>query len=389
MRIVPFKMGSASAKALAQALNIKRVRPNSSTFSNRRRLPIINWGFSGSFSFPTPIMLNRPGAVGVARNKLSTFYHLDRHEVSIPPFTEDRAVAAGWLESDPDLPVYCRTQLSAHSGNGIVIATSPDELVDAPLYTQKVKIKTEYRVHIMNGRIIDVQQKKRRLDENGNGTGNSLIRNHANGWVFTRNGVTAPLVVLQESMAAVGALGLDFGAVDIGYNHYYQRAFVFEVNSAPALVGTTLTNYVNAITAFQRGEIYGKTIEEYQSATGTESNNATRPVAQNNTADQSDADRSIEDRPETERACQSQRIHNGSSSQTNNRNAATAQSRTRSGGGIGDSNDRINFNRILADGSTLQLSFPAGTDTTRLVQLVLAPADEATVSLQRMANDVR
>ncbi len=70
-----------------------------------------------------------------------------------------------------------------------------------------------------------------------------IVRNHDNGWVFCRQDVHPPDEVINQSIEAVRALGLDFGATDVGWNEYYQKACVFEVNTAPGLEGTTLENY--------------------------------------------------------------------------------------------------------------------------------------------------
>jgi glutathione synthase/RimK-type ligase-like ATP-grasp enzyme len=48
-------------------------------------------------------------------------------------------------------------------------------------------------------------------------------------------------------LAAVSALGLDFGAVDIIWNEREDKCYVLEVNTAPGLQGSTLENYANAI----------------------------------------------------------------------------------------------------------------------------------------------
>jgi len=53
--------------------------------------------------------------------------------------------------------------------------------------------------------------------------------------------------VAQASVDCINALGLDFGAVDIGIDAQGNVA-VFEVNSAPALEGMTLKNYVDMLT---------------------------------------------------------------------------------------------------------------------------------------------
>lgn len=115
-----------------------------------------------------------------------------------------------------------------------------------PLYTKYIKKSREFRVHIFRGRVIDVQEKRKR-QEVPNDEVNYLIRNSHNGWVFCRDGVDCPDSILDLSIRAVSTLGLDFGAADIGWNDHYGRGYIFEVNTAPGLEGTTLDKYYEAI----------------------------------------------------------------------------------------------------------------------------------------------
>jgi hypothetical protein len=132
--------------------------------------------------------------------------------------------------------------LTGHSGNGIVIIEPDGHLINAPLYTKATKHKYEFRVHVFKGKVIDVQQKKRRIDYRGPNTG---IRNHSNGYIYARVDIDVPEILLSSSIQAVNLLGLDFGAVDVGYRERDSRVFIFEINTAPGLVGTTLNKYVN------------------------------------------------------------------------------------------------------------------------------------------------
>jgi glutathione synthase/RimK-type ligase-like ATP-grasp enzyme len=245
LKLFPYKMGSASGKALANAMSILRVRP---TYRARARDILINWGNSRSLPkmVQLGITLNLPAAVAKASNKLSTFAHLAREDyLYSPQWTTGKARAAEWLEEGSK--VYCRTLLTSHSGNGIVIVNPGEELVNAPLYTKDCKHKDEYRVHVFKGRVIDMQQKKKRLNGTSGGTG---IRNHYNGWIFAREGIDVPPVVLEASVLAVNKLGLDFGAVDIGYHALSDSPFLLEVNTAPGLTGTTLVKYTEAFSEY-------------------------------------------------------------------------------------------------------------------------------------------
>jgi glutathione synthase/RimK-type ligase-like ATP-grasp enzyme len=189
----------------------------------------------------TSLDLNKHEAIALAANKLKTFETLAAANFEhLPSWCTGIMQAVNWIEDGHK--VYCRTSLTGHSGSGIVIASTTNELVQAPLYTQATKHKYEFRVHVFKGKVIDVQQKKKRLDYTGPNTG---IRNHSNGYIYARVDVNVPEILLSSSIQAVSLLGLDFGAVDVGYRERDSRVFIFEINTAPGLVGTTLDKYVN------------------------------------------------------------------------------------------------------------------------------------------------
>lgn len=237
IRIWPYKQGSASAKALSEALGAKVLKLEGSKYVRRPDDLIINWGSS---TCPFDGCVNDPASVARGGNKLLAFQKLEEDEVSIPRFWTDR-------EGIPDdaFPVVCRTVLQGHSGRGIVIADTRDDLVDAPLYTEYVKKKDEYRVHILRGKVICTQRKARRV-ETPDELVNWRVRNHSNGFVFQRNEVVAPVSTTQQALRAMGSLGLDFGGVDVIYNERYDRSYVLEVNSACGLEGSTVDDYVTA-----------------------------------------------------------------------------------------------------------------------------------------------
>lgn len=242
--LYPYKMGSAGAKALAEALGIKRIRREKSKFRGRADKTVINWG---NGSLPDQVeacnVINKPEAVNKAGNKLLAFQALKENEnVNIPDFTEDADVATEWLA---DGIVVARTVLRGHSGNGIVLCEQDDDLVDAPLYVKYVKKTQEYRVHVVQGKVIDQQRKARKKDVEDEDV-NWKIRNHDNGFIFMREGVDLPEVALEQASLAIDALGLDFGAVDLIYNEKQDKYYVLEVNTAPGLTGTTLDNYKEA-----------------------------------------------------------------------------------------------------------------------------------------------
>lgn len=246
LKILPYKIGSLSAKRLARTLGILRVSPS---YNAKRSDTIINWGNSHPPHFRWMDQdLNKPHAIALASNKLHTFAELVCKGFNyLPQFTKEFEDAEDWIDNGHT--VYCRRFLSSHSGHGIVIADRVDKLINAPLYTIKTKHRDEYRVHVFKGEIIDVQKKKKRLGFNGSSTG---IRNHSSGWVYARSDIEYPDILCSIAIQAVELLGLDFGAVDIGHRVRDNKFFVFEINTAPGLEGSTLTAYANAIKNYYR-----------------------------------------------------------------------------------------------------------------------------------------
>lgn len=237
--IWPYKLGSASAKALAQQLLCKRISGDKRV---RSYSTIINWGNASHPEITNQRslrVLNSPEAVARARNKATTLSILKQAGVSIPEFTTDSRVAAGWRNNEETV-VYARHQLEAHSGRGIEIVKADSSLPRAPLYTLGIMKAHEYRVHVGSGRIIDFAKKRRRDSSECN----PYVKNFDNGWVFCRDGVALPPQVIVQALQAVQSLGLDFGAVDILYREREGKAYVLEVNTAPGLEGTTLQRYL-------------------------------------------------------------------------------------------------------------------------------------------------
>ena len=176
-----------------------------------------------------------------------------------PKWTDSRQEALEWLrqpngsDSFRCKKVVSRTILNGHSGAGIVITDreNRDSLPEAPLYVEYVPKDSEYRVHIFNGEVIDVQRKVRDPDRE---VTDWKVRSHGNGFIYIR---TSPdgrsykdLVqgdVISQSVRAMACSGLQFAAVDIIWNSERRKAYVLECNTAPGLQGETVNIYANAI----------------------------------------------------------------------------------------------------------------------------------------------
>jgi glutathione synthase/RimK-type ligase-like ATP-grasp enzyme len=202
---------------------------------------IINWG--GRAVRPEikhARILNHPDIVNWTSNKRRFFTHMDGRGVT-PPFTLDIDEARSWAGGGQT--VVCRTCVRAKGGIGIVIAKEPDEVVEAQLYTLFISNCTEYRIHVVAGKVVDVVQKKRKNGQDWN----MEVRNKAGGWIYARNGVFAPHSVTATAIRAFDATGLDFGAVDVLCHNVTAAAYVLEINSAPGLEGTTIQTYAKAL----------------------------------------------------------------------------------------------------------------------------------------------
>lgn len=244
IRIIPYRSGSESAKMLAEALTT-RLRYKVWRGGVRVRKANLCWGYSGDVGiFDQERFINHPHFIQRAADKLQTFGALHEKGVSHVPYTASKEEAQAWLAQGST--VFARTT-GGQGGAGIVIVGPNDPLPDRPLYTQYVKKKKEFRVHVVGGSVIDVQQKRKRrelvdlLPER-----NTFIRNLANGWVFCHEDVVEPSGLRELGVAAVSAVGLDFGAVDIIWNERQNQCYVLEVNTAPGLCQTTCDKYADA-----------------------------------------------------------------------------------------------------------------------------------------------
>ena len=152
---------------------------------------------------------------------------------------------------NPTWKIVQRTLLRGSEGKGISIHDDPSTLQPAPLYVRYIPKTQEYRVHVVKGKVIDVQRKARSSDTPDEDV-NWQVRNHKNGFIFMREGVTpdsVPEQVILNSLERMRLLGLDFGAVDIIWNQQHDKAYVLEVNTSPGMTGTTLDKYCEAFQA--------------------------------------------------------------------------------------------------------------------------------------------
>ena len=241
MKLYSYNQSSEGAKALAEALGIKRIKHEGKPLNFKGHL--INWGASEfNRQFVADVVLNKPAKVKIASNKLLSFQAFG-DKVWVPPWTTDDETAALWHADGKD--IVLRHKLTGHSGEGIEIIHSDMEFDDAkaPLYVQYIPKKEEYRIHVNQEQVFFVQRKARKNDVPDEKV-NWKVRNHQNGFIYANKDVEVAEVAKKYAIEAIKAIGLDFGAVDIIYNAKNDAWYVLEVNTAPGLSGTTLEKYV-------------------------------------------------------------------------------------------------------------------------------------------------
>jgi glutathione synthase/RimK-type ligase-like ATP-grasp enzyme len=230
MIVRPYKLGSESAIDLATGLGV--------LCSDRThfRQTVLNWG--SIVPIIAPHIINHHNAVINAKDKFRTMSILDGI-VRTVEWTIEKNEALLWLTQG--FTIYERHTLTGSSGQGIRIVNNSLDLRQALMYTKGIIKPREYRVHIFNGKVIDITQKKRSNDEDSN----DFIRNYSNGWIFCRDGINLGSKTIRQCIKAVKELGLDFGAVDVLIKN--NISYLLEINSAPGISGTTLKSYIKAI----------------------------------------------------------------------------------------------------------------------------------------------
>lgn len=111
------------------------------------------------------------------------------------------------------------------------------------------KAEREFRVHVCDGVRFHTDEKFLKDGEEGHHT----FKNSRYGYVYLRPKIRVPENITDESIKAVEALGLDFGAVDIGWNE--DGAWVYEVNTAVGMRTKTRKRYTEMLTELIENKI--------------------------------------------------------------------------------------------------------------------------------------
>lgn len=258
---------------------------------------VIGWGTKNKedTSLPKTVkVLNHPNQIRLNRNKLEASGKLaaalnvnGARKVARMALADQvkQALANGAIT----MPLIGRTKYH-QGGKGFwecpTTAQLDNALKDGAQYFQEmIAVQDEYRLHVFGDKIIHAVKKVKRTDEEfetawvddelnrqkdlwaKNNTGefnedqaktmlkrqaksacaggaNMVLRSNKLGWKFKI--VTKwPDALSDLAIAAVKALGMDFGAVDC-CTDIDGNPYVFEVNSGPGLEGTSFDKYVDA-----------------------------------------------------------------------------------------------------------------------------------------------
>lgn len=227
VRICPYDMTSKSALALSKELT---ERLGYYVYRGKALPGRINIGWGAKKQVDGVPWFNAPKFINNARDKRAAFTMWSKSGVAHVPYTTAKKDAQKWL--DAGSKVFARSA-GGQAGSGITIVSPGEDLPSKPLYTRHIPSTHEFRVNVVRDKVTIVQEKRKK---NGVVADNLIRAIEHKGWCFCIKNVVEPAGLRELGVKAVGALGLDFGAVDIIYDKPTKKLYVLEVNTAPGYV---------------------------------------------------------------------------------------------------------------------------------------------------------
>lgn len=210
---------STSALHLAEELGGRRIRELPRKLSKDD--VIVCWG-THLIDVPCRVL---NGAIPL-RSKLTDAKILRR--AGVPTIEVSTDARKGWLP-----------RTSYHTG-GTDLLNPPRE---PDFWVKRLDISREFRVHSFTGRSIRAGVK---VPRTGFENPHEWVRSLDGGWRLSYDGTSVKQKHRDVAHKAIKALGLDFGAVDVG-ECKDGTVVVLEVNRAPGLEGKTIPIYAEAI----------------------------------------------------------------------------------------------------------------------------------------------
>ena len=178
---------------------------------------------------------------GCGVSKLEQYQFFQDHNLPAIEWTTTKTIARAWQKAGHE--VMCRKTIKGQTGSGISVCGPNDELPDAKVYTKYISHKREFRVNLLQGKVINVREKVR---DAGRPKGDFHVRNYDNGYT-TAKCKTWPKQIVAMAEQASKVTESDFAGVDIGYNEAKDFAFLIEVNSGPSIEGSSVQEFAAAI----------------------------------------------------------------------------------------------------------------------------------------------
>ena len=259
LRIVPYKVGSGSATLLRDYIQ-QETRKKIYILDKNKALQepgrmFLNWGCSNLPVNRYRIVGASPALVALAAEKSGWFRYLVRESPRsvehLPAFTTLASDAVAMIADGKT--VVARHSTTSHSGIGAQVVSgdgvlySADDVKDqswlkAKLFTEYFHKSQEYRVFVLQGRVI-LTRRKRKTNGVEEQTYSKYIRVHNTGWNYCAvQDDEVPAAVRTAALAIDRCTGRSSGVVayDVGYRERDGKAVVFEANTAPGIVGETV-----------------------------------------------------------------------------------------------------------------------------------------------------
>ena len=272
-----------TGKRLAEALNAKhgKVKPTS-----KESMIVIGWGCKTKdrVDLKQHTVLNHPDRIRNNRNKLGTLMVLKDAKVPVADYIDAGGVIAALNNPKVAINIPLVGRRKYHQGGKgfwMCLTKGQVELAikqGAEYFQNYLPIVDEYRLHVFKDGIFNMQKKTERSnmasafkEQHGNRIANiagknkvnldkqtmdyvlenlgkreehpdQIVKSNSRGWKFSQI-KSAPADLRQAAIAAVKAIGLDFGAVDCCVTED-KKVYIIEVNSGPGLQGTPFDAYV-------------------------------------------------------------------------------------------------------------------------------------------------
>ena len=198
---------------------------------------LIRWGSRRPLPAAS-LVLNEPEAIARASDKLRAFAAMS--SLSVVPHARTYAEAR---ERWPVSVLLGRNRSGARGTD--IVPYTPEQRPEQEhaFYTPFIESRDEARIHVVQGSVIRVQKKYLVVPEDRR---SPYIRNYENGFRFSAPQRDLKQSRLDAAVAAVDALGLDFGAVDMLLVSEREHC-ILEVNTAPGCSPLTAQKYADAL----------------------------------------------------------------------------------------------------------------------------------------------